>query len=68
MPQDEPSALERALTDLAENPDSSAKEIGRRIGVNDRLVFALLDRAAYDGRCQRWRPARSGSAWLWQVP
>lgn len=62
------SFLDRALADLAEHPDSSAREIARRIGVGDRLVFAVLDRAAYDGRCQRWHPGGSGGPWLWEVP
>jgi hypothetical protein len=59
--------LERALDDLAEHPDSSAREIGRRIGIDSRRVFAVLDRAAYDGRCQRWMRA-GASVWLWEVP
>jgi hypothetical protein len=51
--------LARALADLAENPESSAREIAQRIGVrDDRLVFKVLDTAAYDGRCQR---SRTGS-------
>lgn len=61
------SLLESALADLAAHPDSSARQIGRRIGVDDRAVFAVLDRAAYDGKCQRWKPGRA-SAWLWEIP
>ena len=62
------SVLARALADLAEHPDSSARDIGRRIGVNDRHVFAVLDAAAYDGKCQRWHPGGRGGAWLWEIP
>jgi hypothetical protein len=62
----DPDLLKRALADLAEHPDSTAKEIGQRLGINDRRVFAVLDHAAYDGRCQRWRGNRS--AWIWQIP
>jgi hypothetical protein len=60
--------LERCLTDLAEHPDSSAKDIAKRLGANDRRVFAVLDHAAYSGKCQRWRKSASGGPWLWELP
>jgi hypothetical protein len=56
--------LERVLADLAAHPDSTAREIGQRLGMNDRRVFKALDNAAYDGWCQRWRstpPRRSAT-------
>lgn len=60
--------LERALADLAAHPNSTAREIAMRIGVrDDRAVFAVLDRAAYDGKCQRWNSGTS-SAWRWEIP
>ena len=58
--------LARALADLAEHPDSSAREIARRLDANDRDVFHVLDNAAYQGVCQRWR-GRSGP-WRWELP
>ena len=58
--------LGAALIDLAGHPDSSAREIGRRIGANDRDVFRELDRAAYSGQCQRWQ--NPGQAWRWEIP
>ena len=70
LPQARPdiTLLERALAWLADHLDSSARQITRAIGErDDRWVFRLLDRAAYDGRCQRWRP-HPRSAWLWEVP
>ncbi len=61
--------LERALADLAEHPDSSARDIAKRLGVNDRTVFGALDNAAYDGKCQRWHPTGgTGGPWLWEIP
>lgn len=59
--------LEAALADLAKYPDSSAREIGQRVGASDREIFRVLDRAAYDGRCQRWKRAGNGP-WLWELP
>jgi hypothetical protein len=58
--------LTAALMDLAEHPDSSAKEIAGRIGRNDRDVFGALDNAAYAGRCQRWRG--TSGPWRWEIP
>lgn len=59
--------LHRALADLTEHPDSSANEIARRLGIrDDRLIFKVLDNAAYDGRCQRSRTG-SGGPWRWEA-
>ncbi len=59
--------LERALADLAEHPNSSAREISRRLGVlDDRRVFKALDLAAYDGKCQRTRTGNG--PWRWEIP
>ena len=61
--------LSRCLADLAEHPDSTAREIARRIGErNDRNVWRVLNEAAYDGLCQRWRPGNPRSAWRWEIP
>jgi len=61
--------LAGALVDLAEHPDSTAREIAQRLGVrDDRTVFKALDNAAYDGKCQRWHPGGSGGAWRWEIP
>jgi hypothetical protein len=58
-----------ALADLVLHPDSSARTIARRIGVSDdRLVFAVLARAAYEGKVQRWKEYAAGGPWLWQIP
>ncbi|MEU4558398.1 hypothetical protein AB0F72_08410 [Actinoplanes sp. NPDC023936] len=58
--------LSRALADLIEHPESSAREIAQRIGVrDDRLVFKALDNAAYAGRCQRSRWDRG--PWRWEA-
>ena len=63
MPDD---ILSRALSDLAEHPDSSAREIARRLGIrDDRRVFKALDNAAYDGQCQRSRTGQG--PWRWEV-
>jgi hypothetical protein len=60
--------LYRALEWLISHPDSSAKQVADAIGEReDRFVFALLDKAAYKGLCQRWRRSASGP-WLWEVP
>lgn len=59
--------LARVLADLAEHPDSSARDIAGRIGESYAEVFRELDNAAYKGLCHRWRSGRSG-AWLWDVP
>lgn len=60
--------LERALRWLLAHPDSSALQIARGIGHPDpRGLFRLLDNAAYDGRCQRWRPGPR-AAWRWEIP
>jgi len=59
--------LDRALADLAEHPNSSAREISRRLGVlDDRRVFKALDQAAYDGKCQRTRTGNR--PWRWEIP
>lgn len=58
--------LSRALADLTEHPDSSAREIAQRLGIrDDRRVFKALDNAAYDGRCQRSRTGQD--PWRWEV-
>jgi hypothetical protein len=58
--------LSRALADLTEHPDSSAREIAQRIGVrDDRLVFKVLDNAAYEGRCQRSQDGHG--PWRWEA-
>jgi hypothetical protein len=63
LPED---ILGRALADLADHPESSAREIARRLGIrDDRLVFKVLDNAAYDGRCQRSRT--SSGPWRWET-
>lgn len=62
------SDLEQVLADLIEHPDSTAREIGMRLGMNDRWIFKLLDNAAYDGKCQRWRYSQVGQPWRWEVP
>jgi len=58
--------LSRCLADLAAHPDSTAREIGRRLDLPPRDVFRALDRGAYTGRCQRWR--NPGQAWRWEIP
>ena len=60
--------LYRALEWIITNPDSSAKQIADSIGCfhQDRFIFALLDRAAYKGLCQRNRTGNG--PWLWEVP
>jgi hypothetical protein len=62
------SDLETVLADLAEHPNSTAHEIGERVGMKSRRVWHLLDHAAYDGKCQRWHDGTSGSAWKWEIP
>lgn len=58
--------LDKVLVDLAAHPGSTAREIAQRIGTHDdRRVFMELDGAAYDGKCQRWRPGLG--AWRWEV-
>jgi hypothetical protein len=69
------SLLERALADLAEHPNSSAREIARRLNddgthhgqrISGHDVFGVLDKAAYHGTCQR---SRTGNGpWLWEIP
>ena len=58
--------LHDILTDLAYHPDSSAREIAQRLGLDDRNVFRLLDNAAYSGACQRWRG--TSGPWRWEIP
>lgn len=59
--------LDRALADLAEHPESSAREIAQRLGISDdRWVFKVLDNAAYEGRCQRSREG-TGGPWRWEA-
>jgi hypothetical protein len=55
----------RALTDLAAHPHSSAREIGRRTGIDDRIVFRALNNAAYDGKCQCSR--EGNQPWRWEI-
>jgi hypothetical protein len=63
MPDD---ILSRALGDLLEHPNSSAREVARRLGVrDDRRVFAALDSAAYEGLCQRSRDGQG--PWRWEA-
>jgi hypothetical protein len=65
----EPAAtIDLALADLAQHPDSSAREIGNRIGRSASDVFNALDRAAYQGLCQRWRDSGPGWTWFWELP
>ncbi len=61
------SILELALADIARHPDSTVREISGRIGIEDRHVYAVLGRAAHDGKCQRWKRTRT-SPWLWEIP
>lgn len=57
----------RRLPGLADRPDLSAGDIALGIGEpDDRHVFHLLDKASYDGRCQRMRIG--SDAWMWKVP
>ena len=61
------AVLEAALADLAGHPDSSAKEIGTRIGADSRVVYRVLRSAAFQGLCQSRRRG-SGGPWLWELP
>jgi hypothetical protein len=58
--------LHDILTDLAYHPDSSAREIADRLGLNSRNVFQLLNNAAFSGACQCWR--EGNGPWRWEIP
>lgn len=55
------------LADLAGHPASSARQVARRLGMNDRDVYRVLKAAEASGRCRRHRETPS-APWLWEVP
>jgi DNA-binding MarR family transcriptional regulator len=57
--------IARVLADLADHPGASATEIGRRLGVDGRMVYLALEVSEQRGRVGR---SRTGAkAWRWEI-